>query len=79
MGTMPDQTVIQQRKNNMDVCLLQLLFLLHYIHSCVFYIVCVSYIVLSFCAKIDFTLSKIYRFFCRETKIEVLEYLLLGN
>jgi hypothetical protein len=55
MGTMPDQTVIQQGKNNMDVCLLQLSFLLHDIHSCVFYIVCVSYIALSFCAKIDFT------------------------
>jgi hypothetical protein len=79
MGTMPDQTVIQQGKNDMDVYLLQLLFLLHYIHTCVFYIVCVLYIVLSFYAKIDFMSSKMYRFFCCETRIEVLEFLLLGN
>ena len=73
MGTMLDQTVIQQGKNNMGVRLLQLLFVLHYIHSCVLYIV------LSFYDKIDIMLSKMYRFFCCETRIKVLEYLLLGN
>ena len=73
MGIMPDQTVIQKGKNNMGVCLLQLLFVLHYIHSCVLYIVLSSY------AKIDFMFSKMYRFFCCETRIKVLEYLLLGN
>jgi len=70
---MPDQTVIQQGKNNMGVCLLQLLFMLHYIHSCVLYMV------LSFYAKLDFMSSKMCRFFCCETGIKVLEYLLLGN
>jgi len=34
MGTMPDQTVIRKGKNDMGVCLLQLLFVLHYILVC---------------------------------------------
>jgi hypothetical protein len=73
LGTLPNQTVIQQGKNNVGVCLLQLLFVLHYIHNCVLYIV------LSFYAKIDFMLSKMYRFFHCETRIKVLEYLPPGN
>ena len=74
MDTKPDEIVAQQGKSNMGVCLLQLLFVLHCIHSCVF-----VYSTEILCQNQCFMLSKMCRFLCCETRIKVLEYLLLGN